>query len=104
MENTVYTITLSDDSTLTNLTLNGTNFVSSAYVDEDTFTDKLSYVVISGDDGSTEEYTNLELVRCCLEYDGNYWFAFRQLSDEELTSMKIQSDLEYIAMMADIEL
>jgi hypothetical protein len=36
--------------------------------------------------------------------DGRYWFALRELTEQELKDIKTQADIQYLAMMSDIEL
>lgn len=36
--------------------------------------------------------------------DGRYWFNLRELTEQELRSVKIQADIQYLAMMTDVEL
>lgn len=36
--------------------------------------------------------------------DGRYWFTLRELTEQELKDIKTQADIQYLAMMADIEL
>lgn len=36
--------------------------------------------------------------------DGRYWFALRELTEQELKDIKTQSDIQYLAMMTDVEL
>ena len=38
------------------------------------------------------------------KYGKEYWFVLRQLSEQELKDLKTQANIEYIAMMADINL
>lgn len=45
----------------------------------------------------------MELVQIT-EYDGQYWFILRDLSLEELDKIKTRSDIEYLPMMAGVEL
>ena len=40
----------------------------------------------------------------CKKYGNEYWFVLRELSAEELMAAKTQANIEYIAMMADIDL
>ena len=54
-------------------------------------------------DGNVEELENLELVQV-KKYGKEYWFVLRQLSEQELKNLKTQANIEYIAMMADINL
>lgn len=77
-----YTIMLTDGRQLTELGLNGTNFVSAEPVDEGIFVDNLDTVTIS--DGGTEQvYHNLAFVQQQQWPDG-YYLAFRQKSPQEL--------------------
>ena len=45
----------------------------------------------------------MELIQIA-QYDDGYYFALRDLTDEELEKMKMQSDIEYLAMMSDVDL
>lgn len=55
-------------------------------------------------DGEHEEvYENMELVQIT-KVGANYWFILRDLTAQELAEMKTQADIEYIAMMAGINL
>lgn len=102
MENKIYSITLSDGSVIENLKLNGNNFISEVPVSSETFADNRSPVIIS--DGETEEvHENMELVQIT-EMGDQYWFVLRDISEAEMEKIKMQSDIEYIAMMAGVEL
>lgn len=102
MENKIYSITLSDGSVIENLKLNGNNFISEVPVSSETFADNCSPVIIS--DGETEEvHENIELVQIT-EMGDQYWFVLRDISEAEMEKIKMQSDIEYIAMMAGVEL
>ena len=55
-------------------------------------------------DGEREEvHENMELVQIT-KVGANYWFILRDLTAQELAEMKTQANIEYIAMMADINL
>lgn len=95
-------ITLSDGTKLENLRLNGNNFISEAEITEDDFRGKLSKVIIEGKDFK-QEYNNMELVQIA-HYEDGYYFVLREISQEELDKLKMQSDIEYIAMMSDIDM
>lgn len=102
MEKRTWTITLADGTTLEGLGLNGNNYISSKKITEDVFTDNLNTVTIS--DGEHEEvHENMELVHIT-KVGANYWFILRDLTAQELAEMKTQANIEYIAMMADIDL
>lgn len=102
MEEKIYKIILSDGTVIKNLTLNGDNFISKTSVDAEMFVGNCSPVVIS--DGENDEiHENVELVQITEMSDG-YWFVLRDISLEELDKIKMQSDIEYVAMMAGVEL
>ena len=45
----------------------------------------------------------MELVQL-VKVGRDYWFVLRDLTEQELRDLKTQADIEYIAMMADIDL
>ncbi|MCX4303828.1 MAG: hypothetical protein OSJ66_07480 [Clostridia bacterium] len=99
-------ITLSDGTQLKDLRLNGNNFVSQKEVTEDIFKGKLSKVVFEGTIEEKEfrqECEHMELVQIA-HYEDGYYFVLRELSQDELTKIKTQADIEYLAMMADIDM
>ena len=46
----------------------------------------------------------MELVQIVEQIPGEYWFVLRDISEEEFTRTKMQSDIAYIAMMSNVEL
>lgn len=105
MEKT-WKITLADGTQLENLRLNGNNFISDTKITADTFSGNLSKVVIEGiEDGkeTIQEYEHMELVQI-VHYKDGYYFVLRELSQDELDKIKTQADIEYLAMMSDIDL
>ena len=102
MNRKTYTVTLADSTVINNLKLNGNNFVSEEEVSSTLFDGNCSPVIVN--DGARDvTHDNMELVQVT-EEDGKYWFILRDISKAELDQIKIQSDIAYIAMMADIEL
>ena len=97
MEN--ITIALSNGTELTGLELNGNNYISPEKLTEDTFADGLSPVVING-----EEHEQMALVQCIQHADGRTWFILRDVTAEEIASAKLRSDIDFIALMSDINL
>lgn len=97
MEN--ITIALSNGTELKGLELNGNNYISPEKLTEDTFADGLSPVVING-----EEHEQMALVQCIQHADGRTWFILRDVTAEEIASAKLRSDIEYLAMMTNVEL
>ena len=102
----LWKITLSDGTKIENLRLNGNNYISEAKLTEDDFKGKLSKVTIEGSEDGQEikkEYEHMELVQI-VHYEDGYYFILRELSADELKEIKMQSDIEYLAMMTDIDL
>ena len=102
----MYRIILSDGTQLNNLRLNGNNFVSEMEVTEDTFKGKLSKITIEKIEEEktiTHAYEHMELVQIA-HYEDGYYFVLRELSEAELKERKMQGDIEYLAMMTDIDL
>lgn len=97
MEN--ITIALSNGTELTGLELNGNNYISPEKLTEDTFADGLSPVVING-----EEHEQMALVQCIQHADGRTWFILRDVTAEEVANAKLRSDIDFIALMSDINL
>lgn len=103
MEEKIYKITLGDGTEISNLKLNGNNFISTEKIEESVFADNCSPVTIS--DGTTETaHPNMELVQIVEQVPGEYWFVLRDISEEEFARIKMQSDIAYIAMMSNVEL
>ena len=101
-ETKIYKITLADGAEIIDLTRNGDNFISKTRITAEMFLDNCSPVIIS--DGTNHEvHENVELIQLS-EMNGEYWFALRDITADELEKMKMQSDIEYVAMMAGIEL
>ena len=80
-------ITLADGTKLENLSLNGNNFVSENEITEDIFNGNLLKVKIEGktEEGQDiiEEHNHMELIQIT-KYDDGYYFALRDLTEEEL--------------------
>ena len=71
--------------------------------EEDLNADNLASITIEDSDGNVQELTDMALVQ--IEKRGAaYWFVLRQLSEQEIRDFKLQANIEYIAMMADIDL
>lgn len=98
----MYTLTLADGTVLENLSVNGNNFISDTMVTEDMFTGN-TYAITVNDGENVTEYKNMVLVYI-QEIGNKYWFGFRERSADELARIKMESDIEFIAMMTDVEL
>lgn len=108
MEKGTFKVTLADGTQLTDLALNGNNFISKTELTEATFEGKLRHVVIEGDAeadmyGLIGEHENMALVQV-QQYGAEWWFILRGLSPAELQELKNRGDIEYLAMMTGVEL
>lgn len=102
MAESIYKITLADGTKLNGLTLNGNNFVSMKPIDKTIFDNNCSPVTIT--DGTNEEvHQSMELVHLTKMGD-EFWFTLRDLTKAELEAIKTRSDIDYIALMCDVDL
>lgn len=102
MDEKIYKITLADGTEIGNLRLNGNNFISATPIVASIFDGNCFAVIIN--DGETDEFhENMELVLITPVGD-EYWFVLRDLTAAELKQIKMQSDIEYVAMMAGVEI
>lgn len=95
-------IVLSNGREIANLKMNGNNFISRTAVTDELFEGGLSPVRIDRD-GVQEIHSNMELVQIT-QVDGEYWFVLRDIPQKELDDIQIRADVDFIAMMTDIEL
>lgn len=103
-----FTVVLADGTQLSGLGLNGNNFISEQALSEADFAGKLSKVTITGDAEADEAgligtHEHMELVQV-KQYGSEYWFVLREIGAAELERIQNRADIEYIAMMAGIEL
>lgn len=102
MDEKIYKVTLADGTVIDNLRLNGNNYISEKELSADMFLENLGTVTIN--DGEKDAvYENMILVQLA-KYDDEYWFILRTMTKKELQEIKNRSDIDYIAMMTDIEL
>ena len=97
------TIVLADGTTLSNLTVNGDNFISNTELTEDIFENNMSPVTIDTDDEHTI-HDHMDLVQIVHWKENEWWFVLRDLTKAELDQAKIRGDIDFIAMMSDIDL
>lgn len=97
-----YTITLADGRKLTDLRKNGDNFVSETKVDETMFDGNLSIITVSNGEYEITN-RNVELIQQ-VHYPDGWYLAFRELSDIEIKEMELNAKIEYIAMMAGVDM
>lgn len=104
----MYQIKLSDGTTIDNLIMSGNNFVSKTELTEEVFADKLSPVTITDlETGRSEVHEHMELVQIVHDEpytEGNWYFILRDLTEEELWKAYVMGNIDYLAMMTDVEL
>ena len=99
-----FKITLADGTQFKNLKLSGNNYISKVKITEDDFKGKLSKITIENEtDKTSEELEHMELVQI-VHYEDGYYFVLRQLSADEIDKIKTKADIEYLAMMTDVDL
>lgn len=92
-------IYLNDGSVIKDLEVNGNCLISENEVDDSKLTDEMLSVITINE----KEYKNVTLVRKW-EDDGKTWLALRQKTDDEIWKEEYSSNLDYIAMMADVDM
>lgn len=102
-EKEIFTITLSNGTVFSDLKLNGNNFISDTEITAEMFEGGLLEVRISGDKGTVHTINHAKLIQI-MELDGKWWFILAEMSAEELMFEKISSNIDYIAMMTDVEI
>lgn len=97
-----YMITLTSGRELTNLTVNGSYYISDTAVTEETFLDNLYNVKISdGENETTHLAMNLVDI---IQRNNKYWFALADRTHEEIERDRTWAAIEYMAMMSGIEI
>lgn len=98
-----YTIRLADGTELKGLGKNGDNYVSATEIDESIFEDNTSEVVITDEDGNETVIENAVFVQQ-MEFPDGFYICFTQKTSMELAMEEMQSQIDYIAMMADVDM
>jgi hypothetical protein len=109
MENKKYTLTIEGQNstfTVSDLTMNGTNYVSEAKVDTSAWPPSFKLIVKDEDGNVTEQFDHAKLIQQeQYAWDNNRWYlAFAPVSVQEIENARLQSQLEYLAMMTDVDL
>lgn len=99
----MFKLILADGTEIKNLTRNGDNFISDTKVDESLFAGNPTTLTITDGEDVTIEMNNAELIQQ-IEYQGKYWLCFRELSERELKDMALESQIQYLAMMTEVDI
>lgn len=108
----MYKITLANGDILDNVDVNGTVFISKTPIVDSTFNHNLSPVNIELiGEKSPWDMTDLEGHHENMNYvilpdtpEGEWHFVLYDIPESEMRIAKILSDIEYLAMMTDVEL
>lgn len=93
------TLKLLNGETIENLEVNGNCLISEVDIPDEKLTDVLLSKITVND----VIYENITLVLKWID-DGKYWLALRQKTDMEIKEAEINSKLEYIAMMSNVDM
>ena len=95
-----------DTFTLENLGMNGTNYVSDSYVDTSDWPPIFSLTATDEDGNVTESIAHAKLIQqeTYTWDEGKYYLAFAPVSQQEIANAELQSQIEYMAMMLDVDL
>jgi len=92
--------------TIPDLEMNGTNYVSETQVDTTAWPDTFKLTATDRNGNITEQYDHAKLIQQeQYAWDNNrFYLAFAPVSAQEIKNAELQSQLEYLAMMADVDL
>ena len=99
----MFKLILADGTEIKNLTRNGDNFISDTKVDESLFAGNLTTLTITDGEDVTIEMNNAELIQQ-IEYKGKYRLCFRELSERALKDLALESQLQSLAIMTDVDI
>lgn len=101
-----YTLYADDEMIAENLTMNGNNYVSIEEVDVSELPLSFKFTAKDNDGNTTEEFEHAKLLQQVqYEWDGGKWYlAFAPISEQEIKNAEFQSNLEYLAMMVDVDI
>ena len=90
-------ITFNDGTEIT-ADVNGGSYITDEMPD---FPEDLTNVTI--EENGTEKTVEYGQLIECASIDGRYWFAIGEVSEQQRVIADMQSSIDYIAMMSDIE-
>jgi len=93
-----------NEFTIENLSMNGTNYVSKTKVDTIQWPE-IFELIVESDSKRIEHYEHARLIQQTKHNQTEEWYLiFSSVSNQEIESMKMKSDIEYLSMMTDIEI
>lgn len=101
-----YTLKINGTPCAETFSMNGTNYVSETKVDTASWPPMFSFEAADSDGNTTEQYDHAKLIQQeQYAWDGGrYYLAFAAVSPQEIANAELQSQIEYLAMMSDIDL
>ena len=103
MEKETWTLTLADGTSIEGLEMNGNNFVSESELDESIFDGNCSKITCKSSTGEEKTIENAELQQQKQYRDvPGYWLSFKTKTEEEIKYENLQSQIDYLSMMADV--
>ena len=90
----MYSIKLNNGTILTNLILNGNNFISDKIIPDDIFTDNLNEVEIS--DGENTHIYNDMMLAANRVIDGKSWFILAEKTPEQKEKEELENNISDI--------
>ena len=105
----IYTLKIegaNDEFVLENLGMNGTNYVADSYVDTSDWPPIFALIATDEDGNVTEQIAHAKLIQqeTYTWDEGKYYLAFAPVSQQEIANAELQSQIEYMAMMLDVDL
>lgn len=112
----MFKITLADGAIVENINVNGSTLVSYKPIDPSIFENNLSPVIfewegeIPSDDRNSfitimnGTHEHMEFYDIGTVVEGEYWFALTDVPESEIRYAQLRSNIDYIAMMTDVEL
>ena len=109
MDSKIYSLAITGASatfTVTNLTMNGNNYVSEKEIDTSEWPPIFELTVKDGEGNITEKYPHAKLLQQeQYDWDGGKWYlAFAPVNEQEIVNAEQRANLEYLAMMAGVDL
>ena len=105
----MYTLTIEGKNksfTVENLDMNGTNYVSETQVDTSAWPQTFRFTATDEEGNITEQYDHAKLIQQ-VSYDwdgGKRYLAFAPVSEQEIKNAEFRANLDFLAMMADIDI
>ena len=105
-ESKMYKITLTDGTVLSDLSVNGDNFISKTILDPNIFREDNLFGVFINDGEKNEVHDYMVALISGVNNETEFWFALfdAEYQEPDMTIPQLQADVEYIAMMTGVEL